>query len=131
MRKQAVTVRLPVARIAPANKTLACSQTGLENSGANSTIKGNNSAGSMGIWKTSLGGKFFRSLCGLPLLFQRPKLDKVELSPVFEICNFSINAYSSENPDVSPQQIDTCAHFPCFVRRHPYTGENIRPSSST
>src|SRR5215813_690845 len=75
MRKQAVTVRLPVARIAPANKTLACSQTGLEKSGANSTIRGNNSAGSMGIWKPSLGGKFFLSLCGLPLLFQRSKID--------------------------------------------------------
>jgi hypothetical protein len=39
----------------------------------------------MGIWKTSLGGKFFRSLCGLPLLFQRSKLDKVELSSTLSI----------------------------------------------
>src|SRR5262249_48383822 len=78
-RKQAVTVRLPVASRAPTNSTLACSQTGLVNSGANSTINGNNAAGNMGIGKTSLGRKFSRSLCGLPLLFQRPKLDKVEL----------------------------------------------------
>jgi hypothetical protein len=33
----------------------------------------------MGIWKTSLGGKFSQSLCGLPLRFQRSKLDNVEL----------------------------------------------------
>jgi hypothetical protein len=46
-RKQAVTVRLPGAKSAPTNKTLACSQTGLENSGANSTIGGNSSAGSV------------------------------------------------------------------------------------
>ena len=65
--------------MAPTSKIFARSQTGLEKSGANSTISGNNSAGSMGIWKTSLGGKFFLSLCGLPLLFQRSKLDKVEL----------------------------------------------------
>src|SRR5262249_29950872 len=81
-RRQAVTVRLPMARMAPTSKVFARSQTGLEKSGANSTIRGNNSAGSVGIWKTSLGGKLFLSLCGLPLLFQRSKLDKVEL-----LCN--------------------------------------------
>src|SRR5262245_37694714 len=95
MRKQAVTVRLPVARIAPTNKTLACSQTGLENKGTNSTINGNNSAGSVGIWKTSLGGKFFRSLCGLPLLFQKSKLDNVELRFV---CYFRQSTRVSTEP---------------------------------
>jgi hypothetical protein len=38
----------------------------------------------MGIWKTSLGGKFFRSLCGLPLLFQRSGMDKVQIRRGFE-----------------------------------------------
>jgi hypothetical protein len=33
-RELAVTVRLPGVKIAPTSKTLACSQTGLENSGA-------------------------------------------------------------------------------------------------
>lgn len=80
MRRQEVTVRLPMARIAPANKTFACSQTDLEKSGANSTINGINSAGNVGIGKTSFGEVVFLSLRSLPLLFQRPILDKVELS---------------------------------------------------
>jgi hypothetical protein len=33
--------------------------------------------------KSSLGGDVFLSLRGLPLLFQRPKLDKVEFEPLF------------------------------------------------
>src|SRR5215475_126929 len=37
------------------SSTLACSQTGLENKGANSTINGNNSAGSVCNLKTSRG----------------------------------------------------------------------------
>lgn len=74
-----MTVLLPGARIAPINKSRARSQTRLENSGAKATISGNNSAGSVGIWKTSLGGKFFSSLRGLPLIFQRPGMDKVQL----------------------------------------------------
>jgi hypothetical protein len=72
-------VRLPTARIAPTSKVLACSQTGLEKSGANSRISGNSSAGNVSIRKTPFGEEIFRSLCGLPLLFQRPKMDKVEL----------------------------------------------------
>jgi hypothetical protein len=57
----------------------------LEKSGAKATINGNNSAGSVGIWKTSLGGKFFPSLRGLPLPFQRPGMDKVQLSSTLSI----------------------------------------------
>jgi hypothetical protein len=79
MRRQEVTVRLPSARIAPANKTFACAQTGLEKSGANSTIRGINSAGNVGIGKTPFGEDVFLSLRGLPSLFQRPKLDKARL----------------------------------------------------
>jgi hypothetical protein len=78
-RRQAVTVRLPMARMALIGKVLARSQTGLEKSGANSTIRGNSSAGNVGIRKTPFGEEIFRSLCGLPLLFQRPGMDKVEL----------------------------------------------------
>src|SRR5262245_4832728 len=66
--------------MAPISKVLARSQTGLEKSGANSTIRGSSSAGNVSIRKTPFGEEIFRSLCGLPLLFQRPKLDKVELS---------------------------------------------------
>jgi hypothetical protein len=51
----------------------------LEKSGANSTISGSSSAGSVGIRKTPFGEDVFLSLCGLPLLFQRSKLDKVEI----------------------------------------------------
>jgi hypothetical protein len=54
-RRQAVTVRQPSARIAPTIKTLAYSQTGLENRGANSTSNGNNSAGSVCNLKISRG----------------------------------------------------------------------------
>src|SRR4029453_10011878 len=77
-RKHAVTVRLPVASIAPTNKTVACSHTGLENSGANSTIRGNNSAGNVSI-EGPLVAKVVFSLCCPPLLLQRAKMAKVEL----------------------------------------------------
>src|SRR4029450_8914034 len=76
-RKHAVTVRLPVASIAPTNKTVACSHTGLENSGANSTIRGNNSAGNVSI-EGPLVAKVVSSLCCPPLLLQRAKMAKVE-----------------------------------------------------
>src|SRR6266545_7071993 len=78
MRRQAVTVRLPRASSAPINSSLTCSQTGLVNRGAKATIKFSKSAGSMGIGKTSFGEVVFLSLIGLPLLFQRAKMDKVE-----------------------------------------------------
>src|SRR5262245_51842555 len=65
--------------MAPISKVLARSQTGLEKSGANSTIRGNSSAGNVSIRRTPFGEEIFRSLCGLPLLFQRSELDKVEL----------------------------------------------------
>jgi hypothetical protein len=42
-------------------------------------ISGNNSAGNVSIRKTPFGEEIFRSLCGLPLLFQRPGMDKVRL----------------------------------------------------
>jgi len=45
-RNKALTVRLPGARIAPASKTNADSQTGLENSEANARVMGSNSFGS-------------------------------------------------------------------------------------
>src|SRR5688572_12483782 len=75
-RRHAVTVRVPGARIAPTNKTLACSQTGLEKSGANSTIRDNNSAGSLSMRKTPFGEEVFLSLRCLPVLFQKPKWPK-------------------------------------------------------
>jgi hypothetical protein len=78
-RKQAVTVRLPRASSAPSNNTLACSQVGLVNKGSKTTIRGNKSAGNVRIRKTSLAGVFSRSLYGLPLFFQRAKMDKVEI----------------------------------------------------
>src|SRR5262245_20037078 len=65
--------------MAPTSKVLARSQTDLEKSGANSTIRGNSSAGNVGIRKTPFGEEIFRSLCGLPSLFQRPGMDKVQL----------------------------------------------------
>jgi hypothetical protein len=78
-RKHAVTVRVPGARIAPTNKTLACSHTGLEKRGANAIISDNNSAGSISKETTPCGEEVFLSLRCLPLLFQRPKMAKVEL----------------------------------------------------
>src|SRR5215813_8946200 len=86
--------------MAPTSKVFACSQTGLEKSGANSTIRGSSSAGSVGIRKTPFGEDVFLSLCGLPLLFQRSKLDKVELSGCAGLrlrrrCRFSIYGRSS------------------------------------
>jgi hypothetical protein len=80
IRKHAVTVRLPGARIAPTNKTWACSQTGLEKSGANSTIRGNNSAGSVSMGKAPFGEEVFFSLRCLLVFFQKFQMAKVELS---------------------------------------------------
>ena len=77
-RKHAVTVRLPVARIAPTNTIVVCAHTGLENSGANSTSRDNNSAGTVSIVRP-LVDKVVFSLCCLPVLFQRSKMAKVEL----------------------------------------------------
>jgi hypothetical protein len=77
---QAITARLPMVKMAPTIKVFTCSQTGLVKCGANSTIGGNSLAGDVDIRKTPFGEDVFLSLCGLPFLFQRPKLDKAELS---------------------------------------------------
>jgi hypothetical protein len=63
------------SQMAPISKVLARSQTGLEKRSTNSTISGDNSTGSVGIRKTPFGEEIFRSLRGLPLLFQRPGMD--------------------------------------------------------
>src|SRR4029450_75099 len=49
--KHAVPMRMPGARIALTTKTLGCTHTGVKNNGANSTIRGNNSAGRGSIGK--------------------------------------------------------------------------------
>jgi hypothetical protein len=84
-RRQDVTVRLPRVRMAPTIRIFSCSQTGLEKRGANSTIRGSSSAGRdsssagrVGIRKTPFGEDVFLSFRSLLLLFQKPKMDKVE-----------------------------------------------------
>jgi len=54
------------------------SHTDLENSGANSTIRGNNAAGSVSIWRPLVEKVVFSLRC-LPLLFQRSKMAKSSL----------------------------------------------------
>ena len=77
-RKHAVTVRLPVASIAPTTKTCACAHTGLEKSGANPSSRDSNAAGSVSIARP-LVVKVVFSLYWLPLRFQSAKMAKVEL----------------------------------------------------
>jgi hypothetical protein len=71
--------RIQDGETAVADEDKIPTRTGLEKSGANSTIRGGSSAGSVGIRKTPFGEVVFLSLCGLPLFFQRSNLDKVEL----------------------------------------------------
>src|SRR5438876_2440998 len=78
-RNTAVTVRLPGASSAPTTNTWTCSQTRLENTGANFTISRVRATGTVSMphlfWHKSEG-----QLTNLSLCFQSPlQMDKVEL----------------------------------------------------
>src|SRR5205807_5573303 len=77
-RNTAVTVRLPGASSAPTTNTWTCSQTRLENTGANFTISRVRATGTVSMphlfWHKSEG-----QLTNLSLCFQSPlQMDKVE-----------------------------------------------------
>src|SRR5206468_12366580 len=79
-RNTAVTVRLPGASSAPTTNTWTCSQTRLENTGANFTISRVRATGTVSMphlfWHKSEG-----QLTNLSLCFQSPlQMDKVEIS---------------------------------------------------
>src|SRR5436309_13966020 len=83
-RNTAVTVRLPGASSAPTTNTWTCSQTRLENTGANFTISRVRATGTVSMphlfWHKSEG-----QLTNLSLCFQSPlQMDKVELRKSLE-----------------------------------------------
>src|SRR5439155_21290176 len=92
-RNTAVTVRLPGASSAPTTNTWTCSQTRLENTGANFTISRVRATGTVSMphlfWHKSEG-----QLTNLSLCFQSPlQMDKVELR--------GIHAYMRTSPPSS------------------------------
>jgi hypothetical protein len=112
--KHAVPVRLPGARIALTTKTLACTHTGLENNGANSTIRGNNSAGRVSIGKPPGREDVFLSVRCLLLLFQRAKMAKVELRK-------AITGWNGCSHCGIPVASEGVRHFHCWSKRcHAY-----------
>jgi len=101
-RKPAVTVRLPGARLAPTNKSWGCCQTGLEKSGATSTISGHHLAGRVSMGKTPFGEEVFFSLRCLLVFFQRLQMAKVELS--------RWKFFRSSTTEMAPPLLEAPAH---------------------